>query len=254
MTPTWDSEESIRRWDAFAEKWAAHTSTEQGELHREVLLNPVLFELLGDVRGKRILDAGCGEGYLSRLLARRGANVTAVDYSKEMLRIAQERTPNDLDIEFRHGNCERLDFLADESSDIVVSNIVLNDLADYESAIREAHRVLVPDGVFILAIIHPCFGTPGARWQRDERGEKLFWKLDNYFGEGPYEEQVLAKDEYLMLSFHRTLTSYVRAILRTGFTLEDLLEPKPSEEMMRKYPAFRDDLRMCHFLVFKLRK
>ena len=253
MAGAWDTEESIRRWDAFAEKFV-EGFTDQGDRHREVLLNPAIFELIGDVRGERVLDAGCGEGYLSRLLAGRGAKVTAVDYSREMLRIARERTGNDFGIEYRHANCEDLSCFAEESFDVVVSNMVLIDLDDYEAAIREAHRLLVPGGRFILAIVHPCFGTPGARWERNEGGEKLFWKVDRYFSEGAFEEQVLVRHEDKLLQFHRTLTSYVRALIGAGFAIEDLLEPKPSAEMLRKYPAFGDDLRMCHFLVFKARK
>ncbi len=81
------TEEAIKRWERFAEEYA-ETHTEHGDTHKEVLLNPVLFKLLGDIKGKRILDAGCGEGYLSRKLAKAGAEVTAVDYAKRMLEIA----------------------------------------------------------------------------------------------------------------------------------------------------------------------
>nr|WP_130859859.1 methyltransferase domain-containing protein [Gracilibacillus phocaeensis] len=81
------TEEAIKRWDRFADQYAK-THAAHGDIHKEVLLNPVLFKLLGDVKGKRILDAGCGEGYLSRKLAQSGAKVTAVDYAERMLEIA----------------------------------------------------------------------------------------------------------------------------------------------------------------------
>jgi len=254
MSQAWDSEESVRRWDAFAPQYV-EKFTDEGDLHREVLLNPALFELLGDVRGRRVLDDGCGEGYLSRLLARRGAMVTAIDYAESMLRIARERTPADLGVEFRHANAERLGFLPDAGFDVVVSNMVLIDLADYEAAIREAHRLLVPGGLYVLAISHPCFSTPAAgRWMRDEQGERLYWMVDRYFDEGPYEQRIMPRYDAVLLQFHRTLTSYVRASLRAGFILEDLVEPKPSPEMIEKHPEFVHDLRMSHFIVFKLRK
>lgn len=56
------------------------------------------------------------------------------------------------------------------------------------------------------------------------------------------------------VGFHRTLTSYFRTIIGTGFMVEDLMEPYPSQEAIGKHPDFIDDLRMSHFLVFKLRK
>ena len=249
-----DSEESIRRWDEYAADFTCDF-TEQGDINREVLLNPALFELLGPVEGKRVLDDGCGEGYLSRLLAKRGASVVGIDYSREMLRLARERTPDDMGIEYHYANAEKLDLFDDGSFDAVVSNLVLIDLERYEDAIAEAYRVLVPDGLFVLAISHPCFGAPNnCGWVRDESGERLFWKVDRYFYEGPYEERIRPKFPNTLIQFHRTLTSYVRALLGAGFAIEDLLEAKPSAEIVARHPEFVNDLRMCHFILFKLRK
>lgn len=109
-----DTNEAIKRRDYFAKTYAA-SHTEQGDLHKEVFLTPTLLSLIGDVKNKKVLDAGCGEGYFSRLLASSDALVTAVDYSKNMLEIAKERTPSHLPIDYRYGNCEDLDFLEDNS-------------------------------------------------------------------------------------------------------------------------------------------
>lgn len=87
------TEEAIKRWDSFADTYSANHN-EQGDLHKEVFLNPTLLSLMETVRNKNILDAGCGEGYISRMLARSEATVAAVDYSSRMIEIAKERTPN----------------------------------------------------------------------------------------------------------------------------------------------------------------
>jgi len=57
-----------------------------------------------------------------------------------------------------------------------------------------------------------------------------------------------------MLFFHRTLTSYINMLIKTGFILECIVEPKPSKEMLKKYPSFEEDLRCPDFIVFKLKK
>ena len=57
-----------------------------------------------------------------------------------------------------------------------------------------------------------------------------------------------------LLLFHRTLSNYIRTLLGTGFALLDVVEPKPGEEMLVKYPRFRDDFRMSHFILFKAQK
>ncbi len=250
-----DSEESARRWDAHADLFGSLIG-EQGDIHRRLLLNPVVFEFLGDLGGKRVLDAGCGEGYLSRMMARKGASVVGVDYSREMLRLANERTDASTDAEYHHCSAERLDFLDDQTFDAVVSNMVLIDLEDYRSAIDEAYRVLMPGGVFVLSISNPPFSVPGhSGWHTGDDGERLHWNTDAYFTEGAYEMPVLAHSEATFIQFHRTLTSYARAILRAGFVIEDLVEPEPSDEAIREYPEFsRNHLRMSHFIVFKLRK
>jgi 2-polyprenyl-3-methyl-5-hydroxy-6-metoxy-1,4-benzoquinol methylase len=249
-----DSDEAIRRWDVHARELADFFDPDEGDPNRVVLLNPALFQILPDVAGKRVLDAGCGEGYLSRKLARLGARVTGVDYSQEQLAIAQERTDPQLGIEYRHGNCEHLDILDPGSFDVVVSNMVLMDLADHQAALKGFGRVLVEGGILVFSISHPCFAAPGHGWVRDGDGNKLHWKVDRYFSEGPYEQPMPPGTEHKLLLYHRTLSNYVRTLIHTGFELLDVVEPKPAEEMLARYPRFRDDLRMTHFIVFKAQK
>ncbi len=76
------TEEAIRRWDMHAEALIENYS-ELGDLHRLALLNPALFSLVKAVKQAKVLDAGCGEGYLSRIFAKSGAAVVAVDSSKK---------------------------------------------------------------------------------------------------------------------------------------------------------------------------
>jgi len=254
MHGPYDSDEAIRRWDLHARHIVTYMDPEEGDPHRIVLLNPALFQLLPDVNGKRVLDAGCGEGYLCRKLARLGARVTGVDYSREMLAIAGERTDPELGIRYRHGNCEHLDFLEAGSFDVVVSNMVLMDLADHRAALQGFYRLLVESGILVFSISHPCFTTPGHGWIKDKDGAKLYWKVDRYFEEGAYEQPVPQEAKERLILFHRTLSNYIMTLLGTGFALLDVVEPKPAEEMLSKYPGFRDDLRRSHFIVFKAQK
>ncbi|MEK4946490.1 MAG: class I SAM-dependent methyltransferase [Carnobacterium inhibens] len=245
------TEDTIKRWDNFAETYSK-SHTEQGDVHKEIFLNPTLFSLMGTVKNKKILDAGCGEGYLSRLLAKSDANVTAVDYSPKMIEIARERTPNELSIHYIKGNCEDLHSLEDASFDLIVSNMVIHDLENYKKTFKEMFRLLVDGGTFVFSILHPCFVTPGSGWEKTENGEKLHWNVDNYFYEGAYEQKLGNTEK--MVYFHRTLTTYINTLIQTGFTLECMVEPVPSKEMLEKYPSFEEDFRCADFMVFKLKK
>ncbi|WP_155590447.1 class I SAM-dependent methyltransferase [Lysinibacillus cavernae] len=245
-----NTEQAIQRWNQHAERYTANYD-EHGGIHREVLLNPAIFSLLGEVDEKHVLDAGCGEGYLSRLLVKKGATVTAVDFSQKMLDIAKKRTHSQDTIRFLHGNCEDLSFLADEQFDCIISNMVLQDLEDYRSALHEMYRLLKPNSTFIFSILHPCFVTPNSGWIRHEQLDQQYWRVQRYFYEGTYQQ--LDADPPIVL-YHRTLSSYVQAIIQAGFTIENMIEPKPSQEILEKYPQFEEDLHCADFIVFKLRK
>ena len=78
----------IAAWDAAADDLQSFGA--EGDFARRYLLNPTLFALTGDIAGKRILDAGCGEGYLSRLLAKRGALVTGVEPAARLYALCAE--------------------------------------------------------------------------------------------------------------------------------------------------------------------
>ena len=136
-------------WSRNADLWAA-TYDERGDHTRKYYSDPILFEFLGDVAGKTILDAGSGSGYLSRLLAQRGARMIAVENALRFHEIAvdyQRREP--LPIELHHGSISAMPFIASESVDAAVANFVLMDVLDYEAAIAEIARVLKPAGRFI---------------------------------------------------------------------------------------------------------
>jgi 2-polyprenyl-3-methyl-5-hydroxy-6-metoxy-1,4-benzoquinol methylase len=250
--PKLSAEEAIGAWDRNAEKVAAH-SERYGDRNKEILLTPRVLGWLGEISGLEALDAGCGEGFLSRLLAERGARVTAIDYSQKMLEIARQRTPAELKIHYRHLNLEKIDPIGDANFDLIVSLLTLQDVPDYRAVLRELYRVLKPGGRFYLAFSHPCFSSDGG-WVRDDQGQKLHWKTDRYFLEREIEMRLDPNSDDNPIGFHRTLSSYYRAIREAGFIIQDLIEPTPSPEAIEKYPHFEDDLRMCHFIVFDLVK
>ncbi|MCC5893987.1 MAG: class I SAM-dependent methyltransferase [Alkalibacterium sp.] len=242
--------ESKRRWNEFADDYAQMTK-KYGDLHKEILLTPNLLTLIGEVKDKTVLDAGCGEGYLSRLLAGNGATVTAVDFSERMIELAVERTTEE-DIHYGQANLENLSEFTEGQFDAVVSNMVIQDVSNLSAALNELYRVLKIEGCFVFSILHPCFITPESRWEKDEQGEKLYWKVDDYFKEGQFEQRFGTKDR--VFAFHRTVSTYINTLIKTGFTLEEVVEPKPSRDQIEKHPDFEEDLRKPDFFVFKVKK
>ncbi|MDN4525992.1 hypothetical protein [Fictibacillus fluitans] len=78
--------------------------------------------------------------------------------------------------------------------------------------------------------------------------------IDKYFYEGVYEQSLPADAAEKIVYYHRSLSSYFKAIQKAKFILEELVEPKPSKEMLIKYPQFEEDFNISNFIVFKARK
>lgn len=245
------SNESKRRWNGFADDYAQMTR-KYGDLHKEVLLTPNILSLLGDVKDKTVLDAGCGEGYLSRLLSEKGATVFAVDFSERMLELADERTSSRDTVHYQQADLEHLECFSADRFDNIVSNMVIQDVSQLDKVLKELFRVLKPEGHLIFSILHPCFITPESGWEKNEQGEKLHWNVDHYFKEGQFEQRFGTEDK--VFGFHRTLSTYFNTLIQTGFTIEEVIEPVPSKEQLDKHPNFEEDFRAPDFIIFKVKK
>jgi len=253
------SDATVRQgWDDVA-GWWVQRYTEKGDINREWVIDPVLLAIAGDVRGQRILDAGCGNGYLSRILARRGALVVGVDVSPRLLEVAKAYEARDpLGIRFLRGDLAKLFTIATRAFDLVISNVVLQDVRRLDAAFRELHRVLRSDGRLIFSITHPAFDIPPARWVReppdtDRPEERPFIAVDRYFDRvalywGPSGQPEL-------VGFHRPLRDFTEGLRQTGFAIVRLEEPRPlPEAIKRRYRQFADQLRIPNFLIIEARK
>lgn len=248
------------QWDANAEAFADLIS-DQGTPHHRQILNPCVQSLLGEVAGKDLLDAGCGEGYLSRHYARLGAHVTGIDLSRNLVELASNKTPQELGITYATGNICSLDSLADDSFDIVLCNLVLLNVACMREAIYEFKRVLRPRGVLVFSVVHPAFDFYGpGSWEIGERDPDtkrrrgLFFKVDDYSAEKPYERYWRTRDgekfPQPITFYHRTVSSYITALVDAGLNIRAVEEPLPITDDA----FFERERRIPFFMVFKARK
>lgn len=247
------------QWDVNSEAFAELIDGRGTPHHRSILI-PCIKRLLGDVQAKRLLDAGCGEGYLSLMFAMQGAIVTGVDISEKLIKIAKAADKEHI-VDFQVGNICNLQGIKDEKYDIVLCNLVLLNIHCYEEALIEFHRVLRKNGVLVISIVHPAFNFygPGA-WELGEkdlntkRRKGLFFKVDNYFDEKEYQrywkKRSGKKFPRPISFFHRTLSSYINAIHDAGLVIDRMEEPVPTVED----DFFERERRLPVFLVLKARK
>jgi 2-polyprenyl-3-methyl-5-hydroxy-6-metoxy-1,4-benzoquinol methylase len=248
-------------WNGNAALWAEQVR-DQRDIAREFHNNPAFLAVVGDVRGKDVLDAGCGEGYNTRILARRGARMTGVDVSARMIELAwAEERREPLGIRYACTSYTDLQGFPDESFDAVVSFMALMDGARFDLAMSESFRVLRRGGMLAFSITHPCFITKGSGWLRDEQGVKVKWLVSEYFNPAGWVEHWRFTDAttetptFASPRFDRTLSEYVNTIVGAGFTLTRIEEPRPSEEYCRAHPSqqgWRDHAAL--FLHFRAEK
>ncbi|WP_161937843.1 class I SAM-dependent methyltransferase [Serinicoccus chungangensis] len=139
-------------YDAFAQEYdaKARNSPQNTQYDR-----PALLEMLGDIAGACVLDAGCGSGLYAEELLRRGAEVIAIDGSRRLLDIARDRLGDQ--VKWRHHDLsEPLEWLPDRSVDHVLMALVIHYLEDPVPTLREIHRVLRDNGTVVLSTHHPA--------------------------------------------------------------------------------------------------
>src|SRR5438132_3906486 len=144
---------ALDAYEALADAYTATVETNPRNVYYE---RPATLSLLPEVKGQRVLDAGCGPGVYSEWLIECGADVVAVDASQRMIELARQRLGSSAHI--RRANLdEPLLFLDSSSFDIVLSFLVFDYLKDWRSTLTEFYRVLRPAGYFIFSVSHPFF-------------------------------------------------------------------------------------------------
>lgn len=215
---------SRRWWDGDADGYQAAHGDFLGEVDLVWCpegLREADARLLGDVRGRRVLELGCGAAAGSRWLATRGAEVVAMDLSGGMLRhaaYAGEQTG--VRVPLVQADALALPF-GDASFAIAYTAFgAVPFVADSAAVMREAYRVLRPGGRWVFSITHPM------RWIfLDDPGEGGLVAVHSYFDRRPYvEHDPTGTPTYV--EQHRTVGDRVRELVAAGFVLRDVVEPE----------------------------
>lgn len=238
-------------WNRLGREW---TELAQGE-SRICFIMPYMLNLLGDVRGKKILDLGCGEGGYSRELAKRNADLVAIDCSEESIAYSKEQAEiNGLSIQHYIRNSNNLYGIDDNSFDIVLCSMMLMDCEDFDGTIKEVVRVLKPSGKFFASVLHPCFnGNHEHGIGRQGQGINREVVVKNYFQPSKWEAP-LPKGTTPVLWRHRTIEDYVKTFIKNGLTIVDLNEPRPTDEQAKISTAIAWLQKIPLFLFWELRK
>jgi ubiquinone/menaquinone biosynthesis C-methylase UbiE len=228
-------------WGPVASWYDKHL--EQGsDTYHDKVVHPNMMRMLGDIKGKQIVDLACGQGIFSRLLADKGASVVGVDLGKELIDIAEKKNADyKFKIHFFHSASNDLFMVKDETKDIVVCVLALQNIEKLQETIGEVSRALKKGGRFLLVLNHPAFRNPRhTHWGYDEAEQVQYRRVDEYLSESKIKIDMTpgaVKDKKFTVSFHRPLQVYMKSLGKHGLAmtrLEEWESHKASQKGPRK--------------------
>lgn len=232
-------------WGSVANWYDKHLEKGDDTYHEKVVF-PNLVRLLGDIKGKKILDLACGQGIFSEQLRDKGAFVTGVDISKELIKIAEDKSKTIKEkgthkVTYHISSSDDLFMLKDKSFDIVICILAIQNIENLQKTISEVKRVLTEKGKFIFVLNHPSFRNPKQTyWGYSEEEDKQYRRVDEYMSESHVKIDMAPgsiKDKKFTVSFHRPLQVYIKALSKYGFAvthLEEWVSHRESERGKRK--------------------
>ena len=208
-------------WGTVAGWYAEHLQKED-TYHAKVIL-PNLLRMAKVLKGERVLDLGCGEGFFARELAKAGAKVTGTDIAKEL--IAQARAKGGA--EYFVAPSGKLGFAKDGEFDAAVCVLALQNIEDVAGTFKEVRRVLKKGGRFVFVINHPAFRVlKRSSWGWDEAAAAQYRRVDGYLSSAKIfvDMHPGASKTTRTISYHRSLQDFFKALHGAGFAVSRLEE------------------------------
>lgn len=236
-----------KEWKKNADFWIK-IIRENLDPFRLVVTNKAILKALDREKNLKILDAGCGEGYLCRILAKKGHRVFGIDSCSKLIKAAKDlerKKPLGIKYsidDFRKTNFPSLFF------DVILSHQSIIEIANPRKAFKEFSRILKRRGRLILLFLHPCF-------------EINPQKLKNIPFSSVYFQKTQIKKEYYLVSgikspscyfyLHLPLSKWIELLTKSGFLIEKIKEPHPSLTLLKTDKWWRENFERPLFILIE---
>ena len=207
-------------WDRYAVAYQARTQLSTSSAHYgPELPDESALRLLGDLKGKRVLELGCGGAQCSIAFAKQGATAIGVDFSAQQLAFARRLCEReDVKVELRLGDLADLAFLRADSIDLAFSSYAFGYVDDLNRVFRQVHRVLKIGAPLVFSLPHPAsemFELDGTQPLAVQRA---------YFDKSPIERELGGVP---FVDYHHTFADIYMGLARSSYRIDLILEPEP---------------------------
>ncbi|MDO8664223.1 MAG: methyltransferase domain-containing protein [Candidatus Liptonbacteria bacterium] len=204
--------------------WYDKTVKDDDSYQKNVIY-PNLSRWLQDLKGKKVIDVGCGQGFFSRLLAEKGAMVTGVDSGDSLLEIARKENKK---VKYIKADAHNLSFAKAGEFDMALCVLSLQNMENLKAVLGEISRVLKTNGRLIAVLNHPAFRIPqSSSWGFDEENKIQYRRIDSYLSPAKIKIDMRPSEKIKKIytySFHHSIQDYMKALSASSFALVKLEE------------------------------
>jgi len=222
------NDESHRIWEELGLWW--DENVEEGDFFHKTFIFPYVEKLLALKGGETILDAGCGNGALSRRMAKKGADVLGIDFSSTLIGQARKRNPEISYEEIDLTNKDQLEELSKRRTfDRIVCSMVLHNMPDIQPFFSSLQALLKPQGSFIFSLPHPCFNSSFVIFEPSGN-----LTIKGYIKEETSKFRSKPGQPIEQLVFHRPMQTYIHLLFAQGMVLNGFEEPCVDPKILPK--------------------
>ncbi len=228
-----------------------YKSMREGKINANELIEiPIMKEMLPEMRDKKVLDLGCGEGGMSQYFAMLGAkSVLGTDISQNMIHCAEKSNAYQ-NVRYTQLAMEGLDQLT-EKFDIVFSSLAFHYIEDFDKLIKDISNLLEPNGILIFSQEHPLATSSilgeGIPKYIDKDGKRYFI-LSDYNNVG---ERKVSWNVDGVVKYHRNFQTIINALANAGFHIVEMRESTASDEAIKLVDKYKYQKDKPYFAFFK---
>lgn len=238
-----DNENKPIALEAYEKLAEAFSELAPSKAENAYIEQPAMRKAVGNVRGMKIFEAGCGPGILAEYLVHEGAKVVGFDVSPKMIEHAKKRVPNNATF-FVADMAKALPIDQDGQFDMVVASLSIDYIKDWSIPLSEFHRLLKPKGKFIFTIQHPL-------------GSWNWYKPTSTFGVQLVEStwKAFTEEPVVVPDYYRSFEEVINPLITAGFRISRIEDCKPIDALRTLDPhKFGKYSKLSTFMCIEVQK